>query len=533
MAARRPEDRTDVDLILEEISKRLKRIEQTTDKTLRTSARQGKIDTAPVGIRAALKQKMIRGIFGNYLGSAMIRKGEKKRMDRELTLKREDELQHQRDLEGIKQTTKSDTMSKDITSKIDDLMTASQKMSESMSKMNENLLKVSTIVVAIQKRVSPRDVNIGEDKKIRYDPLAPSGFQYSEVTASGKSGRIAKSSDANRAAFSASRQMAKEAVEDTKATQTAIPDEYSQEKADITKSETIDIPGEDPNAKRYEKIQETLDEIMKKLEDGGFFSGLMKAIVGVGSTIALTLKSAIGGVMSAIGGIATSLGGSLAQLATRLAPMIAKFAGPAAGVAAAGYAGYKAGQWLNENTDIQENIASGIESIRGLFGASEEDKMKEVEQQTAQKLYQKKVDAGEKINQSLSNYYKSQGVSVDESVVVSDEDYKKMRKEEPAETPKVEPKIDVKSPPKIPTAQAPQTGVDIDRESREMLDSKEDRKTNEIKTLVLPPPAQPPRRSNDVNVPITIKVRNTDPTLATYRASIFDHPITHPGNFML
>ena len=533
MAARRPEDRTDVDLILEEISKRLKRIEQTTDKTLRTSARQGKIDTAPVGIRAALKQKMIRGIFGNYLGSAMIRKGEKKRTDRELTLQREDELQHQRDLEGIKQTTKSDTMSKDITSKIDDLMTASQKMSESMSKMNENLLKVSTIVVAIQKRVSPRDVNVGEDKKIRYDPLAPAGFQYSEVTASGKSGKIAKSSDANKAAFSASRQMAKEAVEDTKATQTAIPDEYSQEKADIAKSEKIDIPTEDVNAKRYEKIQETLDEIMKKLDDGGFFGGLMKAIAAVGTTIATILKNSIGSVMKVIMKVAKVLGGRLAAMATRLLPIIARFAGPAAAVAAAGYAGYKAGEWLNENTNIQENIASGIESIKGLFGASDEDKAKEADQQNAQKLYQKRVDAGEKISQSMANFYKSQGVSVDESVVVSDEDYKKMRKEEPAEPPKVEPKVDVQPTPKIPSAQPPQTGAEIDKESREMYDGKEDRKTNEIKTLVLPPPAQPPRKSNDVNVPITIKVRNTDPTLATYRASIFDHPVTHPGNFMM
>lgn len=519
MATRRPEDRTDVDLILEEISKRLKRIEQTTDKTMRTTARQGKIDTAPVGIRAALKQKMIRGIFGNYIGSAIIRKGEKKRMDRELMLQREEEIQHQRDLEGIKQTSESNTLSKDMGEKLQNLMIASQKISETMANMNENILKISTIVVAIQKRVSPRDVNIGEDKKIRYDPLAPAGFQYSEVTESGKSGRIAKSSEANRAAFSASRQMAKEAVEDSRQPQLKMSDEYSQEREEIQKSEKIDIQPEDPNAKRYEKIQETLDEIKEKLEGQGFFSGILKAITTVGATIALALKNSIGTVIKAIMGVASSLGAKLAELALRFAPMLARVAAPAAAVAGAGYLGWKTGQWLNENTKIQQNIASGIESIKGLFGESEDDKMKEAERDTAQALYDKRVANGEKINQNMAKFYKSQGVKVDEKLIVSDEEYNRSSNPQP---------------PKIP-AVMPQRGADIEKESREMYDGKEDRKTNEIKTIILPSPNQQPRTmpNQDINMPVTIKVRNTDPSLSTYRASIFDHPVTHPGNYML
>ena len=533
--------KTDVDLVLEEITKRLKRIQQSTDKTLKVVSSQKKVDTAPVGIRAALKQKIVKRIFGEQIGSAIIRKGEKKRADKELKVQREEELKHERDLSEIRKSgNTSDTISKDINEKLDNLVLASQKMTESMSNMHENLLKVSTIVVAIQKRVSPRDVNVGKEKKIRYDPLAPAGYQYSEVTKSGKSGKIAKGTDANRAAFSASRQMAKEAVEDANTTgmktrqmaKEAVEDanatstktnkdEYSEERRNVEKSQTFDMPTEDINAKRYEKIQETLDEIMKKLDDkGSFFGDLMKAIVGVGTTIALTLKSAIGGVMSAIGGIAASLGGKLAELATRLAPMIARFAGPAAGVAAAGYAGYKAGQWLNENTDIQENIASGIDSIKGLFGASDEDKQKQADTESAQKSYDTRVASGGKMNQSLANYYKEKGVSVDESLVVDDKTWATMNQS--AKTPNIQP--------------AEQRGAEIERESREMYDGKEDRKTNEIKTIVLPPPAAPPpaRSSGGTSdMPVTIKVRNTDPTLSTYRASIFDHPVTHPGNYML
>ncbi len=350
--------------------------------------------------------------------------------------------------------------------------------------------------------------------------MAPSGYQYSEVTKSGKSGKIAKGADANRAAFSASRQMAKEAVEDATVNGTKmIKDEYSEERQNVEKSQTFDMPTEDINTKRYEKIQETLDEILKRLDKGSFFGDLMKAIVSVGTTIAMTLKNSISGVMSAIGALATSLGGRLAMLATRLAPMIAKFAGPVAAVGAAGYAGYKAGQWLNENTDIQENIASGIESIKGLFGASEEDKAKQVETESAQKSYDARVSSGGKMNQSLANFYKEKGVNIDESLVVDDKTW-----------------ATINQPPKKPISQPmEQKGADIDRESREMYDGKEDRKTNEIKTIVLPPPAAAPTRSSGgiSDTPVTIKVRNTDPTLSTYRASIFDHPVTHPGNYML
>jgi hypothetical protein len=518
--ARRPEDRTDVDLVLEEISKRLQRIERTTDKTLSTAARSGKMDTAPVGIRAALKQKMIRGIFGNYIGSAIIRKGEKKRMDRELRVQREEELEHERDLSELrKPTSSSDTISKGMNEKLENLMIASEKMSKSMSDMNENLLKISTIVVAIQKRVSPRDVAVGESKTIRYDPLAPAQFQYSEVSASGKSARIAKKEDARSAAFKVARKMA---AEDTSTAQLVPKDEYAEEKKDIKKSEKIDFQAEDVNAKRYEKIQETLDEINKKLDKGGFFGDLMKAIVGVGSTIALTLKAAIGKVMTTILGFAGSLGGKLAEMMVRFGPILARFAGPAAAIAGAGLAGWKAGEWLNENTNIQENIASGVDTVKGFFGASDEDKMKQADTESAQKSYDKRVASGEKMNQSLANYYESNGVAVDKSLIVDDKTWASMN-----QAPKKGGDLKLMRPEDL-------RGADIDRESREMLDGREDKKTNEIKTIVLPQQAPPKKSSGAVSeMPVTIKVRNTDPTLSTYRASIFDHPVTHPGNFMM
>jgi len=45
-----------------------------------------------------------------------------------------------------------------------------------------------------------------------------------------------------------------------------------------------------------------------------------------------------------------------------------------------------------------------------------------------------------------------------------------------------------------------------------------------------PPPAVPPQPSGGGG---TIQIRNTEPSVATYNASIFDHPVTHPGIYKM
>lgn len=94
----------------------------------------------------------------------------------------------------------------------------------------------------------------------------------------------------------------------------------------------------------------------------------------------------------------------------------AKLAGGAAAVAGAGYAGYKAGEWLNENTNIQSNIASGIDTAKGWFGNSDEDKQKEADQKSAQDLYEKRVKEG-KLTVKSAEFFEKQGVKVDKSKI--------------------------------------------------------------------------------------------------------------------
>ena len=568
--------KTDVDLILEEISKRLKRIEQITEKTLRNSARQGKIDTAPVGLRAALKQKMIRGIFGNNLGSAMIRKSEKKRMDRELKLEREEELQHQRDLEGIKQTTKSDTFSKDITSKIDDLMNASQKMSESMSTMNANLVKVSTIVVAIQKRVSPRDVNVGENKKIRYDPLAPAAFQYSEVTASGKSGKIAKSADANRAAFSASRQMAKEAVEDAKKTETDIPDEYSQEKADIAKSEKIDIPTEDINAKRYERIEESLEEIKKNQKEGGFLGGLLKAITGIGAALFATISGSVSRILKLALSIAAKLGIKAASIVAKGAGAVAARAGAAIAARSASKAAEKAATETAEK--VGEKAATKTAEKAATVGAAKAASKVPGKWKLFLLFLERKspalfakfmarmgaalaglaipgpgwiwtvVNLGLNVWTAWEVYqlyqeFSGKGEGTEEKTLVEDDSptsdpESKEAIEQPSdfnvesETLTKKRDLERQDMAKQRRGEPPvETGVGLNQQSADLRRIREEKV---LQPIVIQQPQQViTKQGSESSTPITIRSRNTDPTLATYRASIFDHPVTHPGNFMM
>lgn len=626
MAARKPQDRTDVDLILEEISKRLKRIEQTTDKTLRTSARQGKIDTAPVGIRAALKQKMIRGIFGNYIGSAIIRKGEKKRMDRELAMEREDDLQHQRDLEDIKQTSQSNTFSKDIGEKLENLMLASQKMSKTMSDMNENLIRVSTIIVAIQKRVSPRDVNIGENKKIRYDPLAPSGFQYSEVTRSGKSGKIAKKSDANRAAFSAARQMAKESSKNSYELKPSS-EEYSEEKKDIEESEKIDIPTEDINAKRYEKIQETLDEIKEKMEDGGFFSGLLKTIATLGAGIIGTLMSKLASISGIVGAIAgrlgigilskagKAIGGAVSSvLAKRAAGQAAKAAAKAA---ATGAAATGAAVVADAAADASKKPIPTTGETPAAKGVPDKTPPKTAPSSSSSKISTKWklfLKFLEKKSPSLFTKFMTRigpalvglaipgpgwvwtAVGLGLNVWTAWEIYKLYQEfsggiqetedlmmDDPSEE-EFEDEFGVGTPVQIPsdtssqlfaasspeeqeaegaelikgvfkeaekvkvtfssgldpsvtgvTSYDPETGKKLNVESIELHRNRTERV---LQPIVIPQETRQQQQSRGGNeqastTNVTVKSRNSDPTLATYRASIFDHPVTHPGNFMV
>jgi len=124
-----------------------------------------------------------------------------------------------------------------------------------------------------------------------------------------------------------------------------------------------------------------------------------------------TGASKLGGAVKSIGSVGARALGGLASFAAN--PLVLG----AAGVAAAGVAGYAAGNWLNENTNIQSNIASGIDTAKGWFGNSDEDKQKSSEKKAAQDLYEKRVVEG-KLTSKSAAFFEQQGIKVDKSKIV-------------------------------------------------------------------------------------------------------------------
>jgi hypothetical protein len=122
--------------------------------------------------------------------------------------------------------------------------------------------------------------------------------------------------------------------------------------------------------------------------------------------------SKLGSAVKSVGSVGARALGGLASFAAN--PVVL---GTAA-VAGAGAAGYAMGNWINENTNIQSNIASGIDSVKGLFGNSDEDQRKASEKKAAQDLYEKSVVEGRLTSKSAA-FFEQQGVKVDKSKIIN------------------------------------------------------------------------------------------------------------------
>ena len=90
-------------------------------------------------------------------------------------------------------------------------------------------------------------------------------------------------------------------------------------------------------------------------------------------------------------------------------------------VGAAGRAGYKAGEFINDelltNEDGSNKITDGIDSVKGWFGNSNEDKIKDADKKAAQDLYDKRVAEG-KLTDKSAEFFEKQGVKVDKSKII-------------------------------------------------------------------------------------------------------------------
>lgn len=133
------------------------------------------------------------------------------------------------------------------------------------------------------------------------------------------------------------------------------------------------------------------------------------------------------------------LGGSLAGLkdmigkAIPLLGVAAKAALPAAAVGGAGIAGYWLGEKLNENVinpymekrtgvkgaTLGTALYGDVDKIKGLFGASDEDKMKAEDEKQRLILGKRLLGEGKQISDSMAQFLKSKGVTVPASAITS------------------------------------------------------------------------------------------------------------------
>ena len=117
---------------------------------------------------------------------------------------------------------------------------------------------------------------------------------------------------------------------------------------------------------------------------------------------------------------AKNVGGAVMRNAGNFLKAAGRFAGPAAMVAGAGMAGWEAGQWLNENTNIQKNLSTGVDAVQRKLGVSPEQQADAKAKEFAQQAYDDKIRTKGFVNKRFADYLASQGVKVDPSKIRSD-----------------------------------------------------------------------------------------------------------------
>jgi hypothetical protein len=129
--------------------------------------------------------------------------------------------------------------------------------------------------------------------------------------------------------------------------------------------------------------------------------------------------------------------GPMAGMVSKILPMIGQLGsllGPVAAVSAAGFAGYKAGTWLNENAinplvekltgekgaTLGSAVYDGVDAIQSLWGGDDKSKAKESEKEQYQKMYDDKVKAGTKVTPKFAALVSKAGVQVDPAMVLAE-----------------------------------------------------------------------------------------------------------------
>jgi hypothetical protein len=601
------------------------------------------------------KQKLTVALFGRGIGGMLNERRDLK--ERRAFMESLDENQEKKEDTTAENITKESTLGEKESYEINseaasksflEIKGSIEKMSEEIKSLSSNNKEIFSVVKLIQNRVSPKDVTVkskveGEDPtKIRFDPFAPAGKQYSALSEKGRKARLASKEEALAASMKVARMRDEEAP----------TNEFSEEKADLAQASKIDIAAkeeEDPNTARYEKIIEELKdikELLEKQQSGGFglggaggLGGVPKALAGGAmiAKLASALKNAI------FKGAGKKAAAEAAEAAAKKAA--AKKAAEAAGKKVAGETAEAVGKKVAGETAEAAGKKVAGETAEAVGKEAVEDAAKKAAEATAKttakgaskeaiekavtggvaKLLAKKIPfigaafglgfgawrlltegdatgAALEVASGLTSLVPgpgtAAGLAIDAGIIARDisrelgvppEEALKMVNDEIqrqlGNVEQVGEKIEEKSestlpagaesttqtPPTQPTKESaatptstapptpqnavPQametqikslvpnvsmeslepnsTGYRLDKDSTQVAQNTKE--VQIMQPIVVNKPAPPSQTivQQQSNPGVFVSLRHTEPALATYRASIFDHPVTHPGNFMM
>ena len=374
----------------------------------------------------------------------------------------------------------------------------------------------------------------------------------------------------------------------TEPQQREIPDSIDQEleKADQEEKQRDELKYKKDVTDKLDKIIQILEEKLNE-SGGGIFSKISDLLGNLGT---------MGKAARGAGALARGARGA-ASMVGRGAMAAARFAGPAAAVAGAGYAGYKAGEYLNDKFQVSDKLLDAT----GAGGASVDEQVKssgaptsEAEAIKAGKTtwvdpknpnvyhtvpkekrvgpaYDKQSNAKNQQTppkvetqptQEPKNNVSPEAKAMQEDIAREETSLPEGKSEQAmvADEPVVESKPlsrkqmiaierGISSGIKYPTYVMQKYNIQKQvpmqaKGSREANvpglsnENAELRTQSQNKDIRIALPRQTPqvnivKNSSGENRPTVIQVRNYEPSVATYVSSIFDHPVTHPGIYKM
>lgn len=215
---------------------------------------------------------------------------------------------------------------------------------------------VSDIKSMLMPKITTIKGTSGKDRDVQFNPLAPQGNQFQDVTKSGalthkKLSAKDKENASRRAALETAKLVLAMQKKDKATAELKQKYSYKDTQESYDKESEVEV--------LRKEMHERFDKLEKPKEKEGWLSKIGDIIGGLWTKIMDFFKNPL----AILGGLAA------------LMPM-ASLIGKAGLVGLAGYLGYELGSWLNDKFKLDEKINDAIQKAAGWFGKGDEAKIR-------------------------------------------------------------------------------------------------------------------------------------------------------------